>query len=60
MHFKREKTIAGADFVAVPKQWLEDVLTYLVEQPMIDVAVILHEASSFGDLDNLPNKEAAA
>lgn len=57
MHFKREQTISGAVFVSVPKEWLENTLQYLLNQPVIEVAEVLHEASSFADLNNLPSKE---
>lgn len=57
MHFKREQTISGAVFVSVPKEWLENTLQYLLNQPVIEVAEALHEASSFADLSNLPSKE---
>jgi len=60
MHFKREQTINGVEFVAVPKAWLESTVQYLCNQPVIEVAEVLHEAHQFIDIDSLPKSEKSA
>jgi hypothetical protein len=60
MHFKREQTINGVEFVAIPKAWLESTVQYLCNQPVIEVAEILNESTQFVDVDSLSTSEKSS